>query len=401
MKVPATGPLVGVKVLDASQGAVGPWAGALLGQMGADVVKLESPQGDFIRGVMPTKRGLASTYISMNFNKRSVVLDLKRADERAQAHALAAKADVFIENFRPGVAERIGIGYAELSRLNPRLIYASGSGFGAVGPMVPIGATDPHIQAFTGTTSVNGPEGEPGQRWRWYGHFDCTTAVLIVQAVLAALFERLRTGRGQYLELTMVEAALALQRVRLSEYLGGGRPRPMGSATTYLVPDQAFRTQDRFIAVSATSPRQWRALCRALGRPELADDARFSTNPRRVENREALLPILELVFRERPMQHWLEKLRGEHVPCAGFTSFDDFRYHVHYLENEMVRFFATPHWGTMCVAGSPWTFTRTPASVWSGSPPGTHNDEVVGRRLAGALTAVPTDPRNALGTPDR
>lgn len=371
-----SGPLEGLRVVDVSQGAVGPWAGSLLGQLGADVIKLEPPSGDFIRAIMPAKRGLSATYISMNSSKRAVTLDLKLKEERAQAQALVAKADVFIENFRPGVAERIGIGYAELAKLNPRLIYASASGFGPIGPMVPIGATDPHIQAFTGSCSVNGRPGGLRQRWRWYGHLDCNTAIHIVQSVLAALMERNRTGKGQYLEITMVEAALDLQRVRISEHLAGGKPAPMGSATTYLVPDQAFRTQDRPLAVSATSPRQWRALCSALGKPELAADARFATNPLRVRHRDELIAILEAAFRERPMQHWLERLQAAHVPCAAFTTFDEFRWHVHYLENEMVVMHDTV-WGKLCLCGVPWTFGKTPVTLTPASRPGEHTRQIV------------------------
>ncbi len=369
--------LAGLKVLDASMGAVGPWAGVLLGQLGADVVKLESPQGDFIRNVMPTKRGLGTTYIASNFNKRGVVLDLKDPAQRAQAHELARRADVFIENFRPGVADRIGVGYAELTRLNPRLVYASASGFGQHGPMAGIGAADPHIQAFTGSTSVNGIPGGPRERWRWYGHFDCTTALCVAQGILTALLEREETGQGRRVEVTMVEAALALQRVRIAEHLSGGHPRPMGSATTYLVPDQAFATQDRPVAVSVTSRRQWRAFCAALGRPALAEDPRFASNPLRLQYRDTLVPLLEQRFREGPAAYWLKVLRQAQVPCALFTSFDDFRYHVHYLENEMLVTFNTPQWGRLVMGGIPWRFTRTPASLRPGPLPGEHTEAIV------------------------
>jgi crotonobetainyl-CoA:carnitine CoA-transferase CaiB-like acyl-CoA transferase len=371
-----TGPLAGIKVFDVSQGAVGPWAGSLLGQMGADVLKVESPAGDFIRAIMPAKKGLSTTYISSNSSKRGVTLDLKQKADRETAHALMRQADVFIENFRPGVADRLGIGYHELAAINPRLIYVSASGFGPVGPMVALGATDPHVQAFAGTCSVNGQPGGLRQRWRWYGHFDNNTAIHIVQSVLAALFERERTGKGQYIEVTMVEAALDIQRVRISEHLAGGKPAPMGSATTYLVPDQSFATQDKPIAVSVTSPRQWRGFCEAIGKPELADDPRFARNPQRVEHRAELIPILEAVFKARPMQHWLERLRRANVPCAGFTSFDDYRWHVHYIENGMVRMHDTV-WGRLCLCDPPWTFTKTPASIRPAAQPGEHTREVI------------------------
>lgn len=371
-----TGPLQGLRILDASQGAVGPWAGTLLGELGADVVKLESPQGDFIRAVMPAKRGLSTTYISCNFNKRGIVLDLKDAQARRKAHELVRQADVFIENFRPGVAARIGVGYEELARINSRLIYASASAFGAVGPLAAVGGTDPHIQPFSGSCSVNGMPGGKRERWRWYGHFDMTTGLVILYGVLAALIEREATGKGRLVEVTMVEAAMALQRVRLAEHLGGGEPKPMGSAITYLVPDQAFATQDRPVAVSATSACQWRSLCRAIGQPELADDERFATHPARLRNRDSLLAILEDAFKARPAQYWLEVLRAQAVPCALFTSFDDFRYHVHYLENGMLRSFDTPRWGRLYAGGIPWQFAKTPCELWPGKLAGECTAEI-------------------------
>ena len=370
------GPLHGLRVIDASQGAVGPWAGALLGQLGADVLKLESPEGDFIRAVKPEKRGLSSTYISVNSCKRAITLNLKDPQQLAQAHQLVQQADVLIENFRPGVADRIGIGYGTLSALNPRLIYASASGFGPRGPMATLGATDPHIQAFSGSCSVNGEPGGLRQRWRWYGHFDVNTAVHIVQSVMAALFERERTGKGQLLEITMIEAGLDLQRIRVTEHLAGQPPVPMGSATTYLVPDQSFATQDRPIAVSATSPRQWRALCEVLGLAELITDPRFARNPDRVRHRSELIDRLQAVFKTRPMQHWLERLRGAHVPCAAFATFDDNRWHQHYLDNGMIRNHDSA-WGTLCLCDPPWTFSLTPAHLRPASQPGEFTREIL------------------------
>jgi len=376
-QLPDGGPLQGIKVLDASMGAVGPWSGVLLGALGADVVKLESPQGDFIRAVMPTQNGLGTTYISTNFNKRGIVLDLKNPEARAHAHALARQADVFIENFRPGVADRIGVGYAELSAANPRLIYASASGFGPKGPMVDIGATDPHIQPFTGSSSVNGLSGGIAQRWRWYGHFDTTTATVIVQGVLSALMEREVTGRGKLLQVTMLEAALALQRVRLAEHLAGGETGPMGSGTSYLVPDQAFKAQDKWVAVSVTSRAQWSGFCAALGRSDIATHPDYVSNPERMRHRETLIPLLEAEFSKRPSAYWLMMLRKAAVPCATFATMDEFRYHTHYLENGMVHTHDTPHWGPLMMGGIPWRFDRTPAQMRPGTLPGECTSEFI------------------------
>lgn len=234
--------------------------------------------------------------------------------------------------------------------------------------MVGIGATDPHIQAFTGGASVNGSPGGLRQRWRWYGHFDCTTAMCITEAVLAALYHREVSGKGQLIRTTMVEAGLALQRVRIAELLSGGSPRPMGSATTYLVPDQAFETQDKPIALSVTSRRQWDHFCQAIGNVALRDDPRFSTNPRRVEHRDTLIPLLQEALRTRPAAYWLQVFAKWNIPCATFTSFDEFRYHTHYLENDMVRRLATRDWGWLTVGGVPWAFSKTPGSIRPGSP---------------------------------
>lgn len=371
------GPLTGLRVLDASQGAVGPWAGVLLGQLGADVVKLEAPSGDFIRNVMPTQEGLGTTYISMNVNKRPITLDLKTEDDRKRAHALVAKADAFIENFRPGVAERIGLGWEELKAVNPKLVYASASGFGWSGPLVKLGATDPHIQAFTGSCSVNGSPGGRRQRLRWYGHFDVNTSLCIVQGILTALYQRQKTGQGQRVEITMAEAAMALQRVRLAEHLAGQPTEPTGSATSYIVPDQAFGTKDGHVFVSATSRRQWKRLCAALNLDDLAEDPRFATNRLRIENREALIPLLEEVFATLPTWRWVQMLAGAGVPAARQHSFEELPTSVHQVVNQMLRTFDTPAWGEITLAGIPWHFDRTPGEVWPGSPPGACTEAVV------------------------
>jgi crotonobetainyl-CoA:carnitine CoA-transferase CaiB-like acyl-CoA transferase len=374
---PHSGPLSGLRVFDASMGAVGPWAGSLLGQMGAEVLKVESPQGDFIRAIRPLQKGQPTTYLSLNVSKRGVQLDMKDDAQRSQAHDLIAGADIFIENFRPGVAERIGLGWQKLSALNPRLIYASACGYGRSGPMVGIGATDPHVQAFCGSTSINGQEGSTLQRTRWYGHFDINTSMCIVQGVLAALLERDCTGKGRLVLVSMIEAAMALQRVRLAEFLAGGNPRPMGSATTYVVPDQIFKAADGFVAISATSQAQWQGLCKALERPDLADNRDFADNRARVANREALVAEIGAVIATRSIGHWLLVMARHDVPCAKPTSFDDFRYHQQYRENGMVTELDTGHIGAMTLAGTPWAFRDNPAEVRRPPLQGEHTDGVL------------------------
>lgn len=384
------GILSGLKVFDASAGAVGPWAGTLLGELGAEVIKLEGPQGDFLRNIMPTQGGLSAPYISMNLAKHGLVLDMKQAEARQAAQRLIAEADIFIENFRPGVADRIGLGWDELSALNPRLVYASASGFGWSGPLVKVGATDPHIQAFTGSTSVNGERGAPRQRVRWYGHFDVNTSMCIVQGVLAALIDRERTGKGRLVRITMVEAALALQRVRLAEHLAGGTPQPMGSATTYLAPDRMFRALDGFVAVSVTSPAQWQGFCAAIEQPGLTDDPRFLANADRVAHRDELDAILDPIFASRSIGHWVRTMAKAGVPCAKPTSFDDFRYHQHYRDNEMLVDVPAPTTGKMTVPGVPWQFMRHPGRVFRAARPGEHTEAILAHGWDGL--AAPNGP---------
>ena len=371
------GPLHGMRVVDASAGAAGPWAGSLLGQLGADVIKIEPPPGDFIRNVLPTKGGLSTTYIAVNLNKRGMVLDMKQAADRAEAQQLVAGADIFLENFRPGVADRIGLGWTALSALNPRLVYVSASGFGWAGPLAPVGATDPHIQAFTGMTTLNGMPGSPRQRFRCYTHCDIATSVCMVQGALAALLERNRTGRGRWVQVTMVEAALALQRVRIAEYLGGDTPHAMGSATTYLAPDRMFRALDSWVAISVTSPAQWRGFCAAIGQPALADDARFADNRTRLAHRAELDALLDPVIAARPADYWVRTMARQHVPAARPTSFDDFRHHMHYRENGMLVDIPFPTGGDVTVGGTPWRFANHPdLAVRTGPLTGQHTAEI-------------------------
>ena len=363
-----TGPLKGIKVFDASMGAVGPWAGALLGQMGANVLKVEGPRGDFISAIKPSQKGQSTTYLSLNTNKRSIEIDMKDTQQRCEAYKLIAGSDIFIENFRPGVADRIGFGWKKLSEINSRLIYASACGYGRSGPMAEIGATDPHVQAFCGSTSVNGDEGSLKQRIRWYGHFDINTSMCIVQGILTALIEREQSGQGQLVLISMVEAAMALQRVRLAEFLAGGNPRPMGSETTYVAPDMIFRAADGFLAVSATNQKQWESLCRVIERCDLIKNSDFIDNRARVRNSKQLTAQINKELAKRSIGHWLLEFGRNYVPSAKLSCFDDFRYHKHYRENKMLEDVKTPV-GTMTLSGNPWYFWRNSVSV---RPPPLH-----------------------------
>ena len=291
----SAGPLAGLRVMDVSIMAAGPWTGALLGMLGAEVIKVEPPAGDGTRWVMPTQRGMGTNYLSMNVNKKGVVIDLKTPEGRAQGMELLGTCDVFVQNFRGGVIERLGFGYDAVRAANPRLVYCAISGFGETGPLAKAGCADPIMQAFSGFARANGAPGDPVEAFRFTGFLDLTTASVATMSILAALLDRDRTGLGQKVEVSMLEAALEIQGTRLAELLGAGlRPAPMGSANPSFAPDRAYATLDHELFVSVQRPATWSAFCKAIGQDALADDPRFADNAARVAHRDALERVLPL-----------------------------------------------------------------------------------------------------------
>ncbi len=391
------GPLRGIRVVDISQAAVGPWAGMLLGQLGCEVIKIEPPAGDLIHYVKPWQNGVGTTYATMNLNKQGVILDLKDEGDRAAALELAAECDVMIENFRPGVVERLGIDYETVRQRNPKIVYCSVTGFGRRGPMKDIGCTDQHAQAFCGYGALNGEPGSDGELMRYYAHHDLTTAIIVAQAVLTGLWVREQTGEGQRVETSMLQAGLALQRVRFAEFAASGmEPKRNGSGISYCVPDQAFRCGDgRHVAVSAGSEAEWRALCQALGLDGLVADPRFATNRDRVRERTALIPILEEAFAGMASAWAYKKLNAAGVPASLFMDYEQQRHHAHFADNGMIVPLDKAPWGELAVGGLPWHFERTPGEVTAPPFPGEHTRDVLdarglkGKHEPGSWTLAP------------
>jgi len=256
------GPLAGIRVLDVCQLAVGPWATALLGQLGAEVIKVEEPKGDPIRTLQPYMNGVGTYYTAVNLNKKNIALDLKDPAGLQVARDLAERSDVFVQNFRPGVMERLGLGYAALRATNPGIIYCSASGYGLRGPRSTEGCTDGYVRSFTGFDSINGPPNGRPERFRNRGHIDHISSAVVLQAILAALYARERLGAGQQVDVSMMQATMLYQTSRIAEYFATGTgPKPMGSATTNLVPHQAFPARDGYIAVGCNMQAEWQALC--------------------------------------------------------------------------------------------------------------------------------------------
>ena len=307
-------PLEGLTVIDLSQVLAGPLCTMILGDLGADVIKVEPPHGDQSRQSLGTRIGNDSAaFLAVNRNKRSIVLDLQTTSERRTLHRLVANADIVVENFRPGVAERLGAGYDELSELNPRLVYGSLTGFGSHGPYAARAGLDLVVQAMTGLMSVTGEEGRPVKNGPPVA--DLSAGLYLTIGILAALESRRKTGRGQLVKTSLYESALSLAVWETAElWANGETPGPMGSAHRMAAPYQALRTSDGYVVVAATNERLWRRLCDLVGLPHLADDPRFLTNADRLEHRQELAALLEDVLADRTTDEWVQELVAAGVP---------------------------------------------------------------------------------------
>jgi crotonobetainyl-CoA:carnitine CoA-transferase CaiB-like acyl-CoA transferase len=317
MTKPAPGPLEGLLVADFSRVLAGPFATMLLGDLGADVVKVEHPNGgDETRSWGPPYAGGHSTYyLAINRNKRSVALDLKDEACRRPPRALAARADVLVENFKAGATERLGLGYEELARDNPGLVWCSISGFGR-GAGAGLPGYDFLVQATSGLMSITGPAGgEPTKVG--VALVDVLTGLYATAGILAALRERDRTGRGQWVEVSLLGSALASLVNQASAYLCSGQvPRAMGNRHPSITPYETLATADRPLVVAVGNDGQFARLCRVLGLPEAATDPRFASNADRVANREDLVALLEGAMAARGAADWVAALGDAGVPCG-------------------------------------------------------------------------------------
>jgi crotonobetainyl-CoA:carnitine CoA-transferase CaiB-like acyl-CoA transferase len=367
-------PLEGIRVFDLTAHMVGPWASMLLGALGADVLHVEQPDVDWSElgaGVPPTINGTSIGYIAWNLNKRCILLDLKVSEDRIFAHRIVATADVFMCNMRLGVAERLGMGYEELSTINPRLIYCAATGYGRVGPRAKDRAADNPIQALTGFWSVQGARGGEGETYRHYTQLDGATGNTMAEAVLLGLCARKRTGKGQMIDVTMFDAAATLQTTRLAEHLAGVSHDPQGSSAFATAPDRAFRCEDaQWIGVAITCETDWERLCSLIEGPSLASDVRFRTNRDRVTNRDALEAVLGSLFASKPQSYWVHAMSVGGIPFGIPMGWEVLRNHRQVVENGYLTEIETPVWGKLWVGGPPWRFTKTPVRMYSAPIPG-------------------------------
>ncbi len=376
---PPRRPLDGVRVLELANFMAGPYCGMVLADLGADVIKVESPHGgDFSRATGPFVGGESAGFMALNRNKRSLALDLKAARGKALFLDLVRTADVLVENFRPGAMDALGLGYATLAALNPRLIYSSASGFGQTGPYRERPALDLIVQGMSGLMSITGEPDRPPVKVG-VPIADLTAALFGANAILAALYVRDRSGEGQRIDVSLLESALALAVWETSGYFATGEvPEPLGSAHRVTAPYQALRTADGYVTIGASTPKSWTALCAALGLGHLEHDPRFATVAARRARYQELAALLEAVTTTQPSAHWYRLLEAAGVPCGVLNRIDQ----AVADEQVQARGFVVelPHAtaGAVRATGSPLRLSRTPVRLERAGPLlGEHTTEVL------------------------
>ena len=379
------GALEGLRVLDLSSHLSGPYCAMLLADHGADVIKIERPgRGDEARAMPPFVAGESAPFMVWNRNKRSVALDLKSEDGRLALQELVRTADILIENFRPGTLDRLGLGWSELSAINPRLIYGAISGFGQTGPWRDRGGFDLVTQGMSGLMSVCGPADGPPHRLP-IALSDIAAGMHLAVGILAAVEARHRTGQGQQVEASLLDSAISFGVYEAAHvFATGERPPRIGQSHRGSSPYQVFQTADGWITVGGAQQNFWEALCRILEAPELPADPRFATNRDRVGNNAVLVALLQERFRQRPSQHWLDAFDQVGVPAGPVLDFAEALSHPQVVAREMVVEAEHTKAGRTHTLGVPAKLSMTPGSIRVAAPAlGEHTREVL-ESIAGA-----------------
>jgi crotonobetainyl-CoA:carnitine CoA-transferase CaiB-like acyl-CoA transferase len=378
-------PLGGVRVVDLTQVMAGPFCTMLLADLGADVIKIEPPNGDLSRSMggrrLQMKGADKAPFFALNRNKRSVVLDLKQDADLGRALALVRQADVLVESFRPGVGARLGVGYEAVSAANPELIYASISGFGQSGPWADRPGFDLIAQGMSGVMSVTGSaETEPVKCGVPVS--DLAAGLYAANGIQAALLAREKTGRGQRVDTSLFEAALGMSVWEATEYWATGEaPRPMGSAHRLSAPYQAFRASDGFLTIAALTPSHWERLCNVLDRPELVTDTRYATNADRLASIDALAPEIERALASDTVDTWVARLLAEGIPCGPILDYAQVFDEPHTAARQMIETVPHPVEGQVRMLGIPVKLAETPGTVRRAPP-------LLGEHTAAVLSAL-------------
>ena len=361
--------LDGIRIVDQTQVMAGPFASMLLADMGAEVIKVEPPEGEHSRHVGPEAApGVSASFLAVNRGKRGITLDLKQPEGVAVLKRLVATADVLVENYRPGVAARLGVDYPTLAAVNPRLIYCSVSGFGQTGPYASRGGYDLIAQGMAGIMSATGSDGGPPVKVG-VPIADLGAGLFALLGILAALRARRLTGRGQQVDTSLFEAALALSAWEATEYWYTGEiPKRLGTAHRLNAPYQAFRASDGYFTVGAANPKLWPIFAGLIGRGELAQDARFKGVGDRVRNRAALEKEIELATSKETRAHWLAKCEAAGIPAGPIYDIPEAQADPHAQARGMVQELDHPQAGRVKALGNPVKLSRSPATLRSAAP---------------------------------
>ena len=373
-------PLSGIRILDLSRVLAGPYCTMLLGDLGAEVIKVERPgTGDDTRAWGPPfAAGESAYYLCANRNKKSLTINLKSVVGQEIVRQLACLSDVLVENFKVGELAELGLGYDHLKLRNPRLIYCSITGYGQTGPDSELPGYDFIIQGRGGVMSITGePDGEPMKVG--VAIVDVTAGLFAANAIQAALLARVRTGRGQAIDISLLDSQVAWLANVASNYLvSGQRPGRFGNGHPTIVPYQSFRARDGFFCLAVGNDGQWQRLCRLLGRPELASEVRFATNPARVQHRQELIATLQEIFSTQDIAFWLREITTAGIPCGPVQAIDQVFADPQVRARDMVWTVPHPTAGEVRLTGSPLKLSETPVACQTHPPLlGEHTEEVL------------------------
>ena len=373
-------PLEGIRVLDLSQIMAGPYCTMVLGDLGAEIIKIEKIDGgDDSRQMGPFINGESTCFFQINRNKKSVVLNLKRDEGREIFYKLAEKADVIVENFRPGVTKKLGVDYETIRSINPSIIYCSISGYGQTGPYAHKGGFDLVAQGMTGIMSMTG---EPGGRPLKSGIaiYDIGAGITSAYSILAAYIHRMKTGQGQHIDVSVAEIGLPWFIWEAAAYFANGTiPTATGSRHRALAPYQALRTKDGFMILGCANQRTWENFCKnVINRPELIIDERFKTNADRVKNVDELEQLIEAELSKENTDYWLKKCEEAGVPAGPINNFAQAVKDPHYIARGLIQEVEHPVIGKMKTIGIPTKFSETPGKIRMPAPTlGQHTEEVL------------------------
>ena len=375
-----SGALKHIRILDLSRVLAGPFCTMTLGDLGAEVIKVEAPGGsdDTRKWGPPFKNEVSAYYLCANRNKKSITVDLKSTEGVEIIKELVKNSDVIINNFKTGSMEKFGLDYETLSKINPRLVYCSITGFGETGPNKDMPGYDFIIQAMSGLMSITGDEKSGPQKYG-VAITDILTGLYASIGIQGALLERTQSGKGQKLDISLYDSAVsALVNIGSNYLMSGDIPERLGNHHANIVPYQTFKTMDGEMVIAVGNDNQFKMLCKLINKPEYSEDERFKTNPNRVENRDMLIPLLQDAFLTEPTDYWQEKCDQHNIPCGPIQTLDEVAQDPQLQAREMFIDYDHPTAGSIKMIGSPLKLSRTPVSITRHPPnAGEHNDDIL------------------------